>query len=52
LGALQWVRRHQIWVLRIGGGMLVVLGLLLVTGAWTEIVSSLQGWVSGFEVAV
>jgi cytochrome c-type biogenesis protein len=52
LGALQWVRRHQVWVLRIGGGMLVALGLLLVTGAWTEIVSSLQGWVSGFEVAV
>ena len=52
LGALQWVRRHQVWVLHIGGGMLVALGLLLVTGAWTEIVSSLQGWVSGFEVAV
>lgn len=52
LGALRWVSRHQAWVLRIGGGMLVGLGVLLVTGAWTEIVSSLQGWISGFEVAV
>jgi cytochrome c-type biogenesis protein len=36
----------------VGGAMLVGLGLLLVTGVWTEIVSSLQSWISGFEVAV
>jgi cytochrome c-type biogenesis protein len=52
LGAFGWVRRHQVWVLRVGGAMLVGLGLLLVTGVWTEIVSSLQSWISGFEVAV
>ncbi|MGH8776312.1 MAG: cytochrome c biogenesis CcdA family protein [Jiangellaceae bacterium] len=52
LGAFGWVRRHQAWVLRIGGAMLVALGLLLVTGVWNEIVSSLQGWISGFEVVV
>jgi cytochrome c-type biogenesis protein len=32
--------------------MLVVLGVLLVTGLWTEIVSSMQGWIRGFEVIV
>jgi cytochrome c-type biogenesis protein len=32
--------------------MLVGLGLLLVTGVWTDVVSSMQGWISGFEVAV
>lgn len=52
LGAIGWVRRHQLWVMRIGGGMLVVLGVLLVTGAWGAIVSSMQGWISGFEVIV
>jgi cytochrome c-type biogenesis protein len=52
LGAFGWVRRHQVWVLRVGGAMLIGLGLLLVTGVWTEIVSSLQGWIGGFEVAV
>ncbi|MBD0293081.1 MAG: cytochrome c biogenesis protein CcdA [Jiangellaceae bacterium] len=52
LGALRWVRRHQLWVVRIGAAMLVGLGLLLATGLWTRIVSSLQGWIGGFEVAV
>ena len=32
--------------------MLIGLGLLLVTGVWTQLVSSLQGWIGGFEVAV
>jgi cytochrome c-type biogenesis protein len=52
LGAFGWIRSHQVWVLRIGGAMLVGLGLLLATGLWTQIVSSLQGWIGGFEVAV
>ena len=29
-----WVRRHQLWVTRLGGLMLVVVGVLLVTGWW------------------
>ena len=52
LGAFGWVRQHQVWVLRIGGAMLIGLGLLLVTGVWTQLVSSIQGWIGGFEVAV
>jgi cytochrome c-type biogenesis protein len=52
LGTFAWVRRHQAWVLRLGGAMLIGLGLLLVTGVWTQIVTSLQGWIGGFEVAV
>ena len=34
LGAFGWVKRHYVWVMRIGGGMLVALGVLLVTGVW------------------
>jgi cytochrome c-type biogenesis protein len=41
-----------VWVLRIGGAMLIALGLLLVTGIWTQIVSSLQGWIGSYEVAL
>lgn len=52
LGALQWVRRHQVWVTRVGGLMLVVVGLLLVTGLWDLWVAELRGWVVGFEVPV
>ena len=52
LGTLRWVRRHQVWVTRIGGLMLVVVGLLLVTGWWEIWVAELRGWVVGFEVPV
>ena len=52
LGAVGWVRRHQVWVTRLGGLMLIVVGLLLVTGLWDQWVAELRGWVSGFEVAV
>jgi cytochrome c-type biogenesis protein len=52
LGAVSWVRRHQVWVTRAGGVMLVAVGLLLVTGLWDQWVGELRGWVGGFEVAV
>ncbi|MDH6111126.1 cytochrome c-type biogenesis protein [Kitasatospora sp. MAP12-15] len=42
LGAFSWIKRHYQWVMRIGGGMLVAVGLLLVTGAWDQLVNQLQ----------
>lgn len=52
LGAVAWVRRHQVWVTRAGGVMLVLVGVLLVTGVWDMWVGDLRNWVGGFEVAV
>ncbi|HTW14275.1 MAG TPA: cytochrome c biogenesis protein CcdA [Nocardioides sp.] len=53
LGALGFVRRHQQWVTRAGGVMLVAVGLLLVTGFWDQAVQWLQiHLVSDFEVGV
>jgi cytochrome c-type biogenesis protein len=52
LGAVRWVRRNQLWVTRFGGGMLVVVGVLLVTGWWDLWVDEMRGWIGGFEVAV
>ena len=52
LGAVRWVRRHQVWVTRAGGAMLVVVGLLLVSGLWDRWVYELQTWYSGFSVAI
>lgn len=47
------VRRHQQWVTRLGGLMLVVVGLLLVTGWWDVMVQWVQlNLVQSFEVAV
>ena len=50
--AFDWVRRHQLVVLRVGGGLLVLIGLLLVTGVWNDLTVSLQVWVNGFTPAV
>jgi cytochrome c-type biogenesis protein len=44
LGTVKWVRRHQVWVTRIGGVMLVVVGLLLITGWWDILIADLRGW--------
>ena len=52
LGAVRWVRRHQVWVTRFGGLMLVAVGVLLVTGWWDLWVAELRGWVVGFEAPV
>jgi cytochrome c-type biogenesis protein len=35
-GALGFVRRHRAAVSRIGGGLLVAMGLLLITGTWDQ----------------
>ncbi|MEU5808180.1 cytochrome c biogenesis CcdA family protein [Streptomyces sp. NPDC059650] len=52
LGAFGWVKRHYAWVMRIGGGMLILTGLLLVTGLWSSIVSDMQNWTQGFTVGI
>ncbi len=48
-GAIGWVRRHYVWVMRIGGGMLILVGLLLVTGLWTDFTVWLRVQIPGFE---
>jgi cytochrome c-type biogenesis protein len=52
LGATRWLRRHQQWVSRLGGAMLVAVGVLLVTGWWDLLVGELRVWVPGFTTAV
>lgn len=48
LGTIGWVRKHSYLVMRIGGGMLVVIGLLLVTGLWDDLTIGLRSWVGSF----
>ncbi len=52
LGAFAWVKKHYVWVMRTGGGMLVVTGILLLTGAWDRIINEMQVWSSNFTVEV
>ncbi len=48
MGATAWVRRHQVWVMRLGGAMLVGVGILMLTGVWTSLIAHLQLWVVGY----
>ncbi|WP_179120185.1 cytochrome c biogenesis CcdA family protein [Streptomyces tsukubensis] len=52
LGAFAWVKRHYVWVMRLGGAMLIVTGLLLVTGVWDHIVQSMQVWTNDFTPGI
>jgi cytochrome c-type biogenesis protein len=44
------IRRHARAVTRVGGGMLVLVGLLQVTGVWTELIARMQGWITGYTL--
>ncbi|RZU33284.1 cytochrome c biogenesis CcdA family protein [Blastococcus saxobsidens] len=46
VGATTFLRRHAGAVTRFGGVVLVVVGLLLVTGAWTEMMGWLRSWLA------
>ncbi|MFM9048447.1 MAG: cytochrome c biogenesis CcdA family protein [Actinomycetota bacterium] len=48
-GTLSWVRQHYVLIMRIGGGMLVVIGVLLVTGIWSDVTIWMRTLVPGFE---
>ena len=51
-GRLGWVRKHQSAIVRAGGIMLIVLGVLMATGVWNMWMTSLQGLIDGFEVVI
>jgi cytochrome c-type biogenesis protein len=52
IGVWQAVRRNSRWVTRIGGAMLVLVGVALVTGAWWNFVIWLQSSVGVGEVPI
>lgn len=50
MASFGWARRHARLVMRLGGAMLILLGLLQVTGLWLYVVSWLQTWIAGWTV--
>jgi cytochrome c-type biogenesis protein len=50
LGALAWARRHARAIQVVGGVCLVLLGLLMVSGAWGSLMNEARGWITGWEV--
>lgn len=52
MGAVGWVRRHQLWMMRLGGAMLVTVGVLMLSGGWDWMISETRSWIRGFDVPV
>ncbi|MFE6964573.1 cytochrome c biogenesis CcdA family protein [Agromyces sp. NPDC057679] len=51
-GSLAFLRRHIRTINLIGGGMLIVIGLIMVSGLWTTWMSELQGVMSGIDLVL
>lgn len=47
--ALDWLARHRLAVMRVGGALLLLLGAALVTGLWTTWANWLQGLLTGAQ---
>ncbi|MGW4501799.1 cytochrome c biogenesis CcdA family protein [Micromonospora sp. NPDC004336] len=52
LGVFRAIRRNSRWVTRVGGALLILIGLALVTGGWTNFVIWLQTTVGVGEVSI
>ena len=48
MSAFGVLRRHRVALTRMGGLLLVGIGVLLVTGLWTDLVSRTQGAIADF----
>jgi cytochrome c-type biogenesis protein len=52
ISAVSWLRAHVRGVQLAGGALLVVVGLLLVSGLWAELIAVLREPVAGFETPI
>ncbi|MCC9195600.1 cytochrome c biogenesis CcdA family protein [Arthrobacter sp. zg-Y820] len=52
MGALGVFRRHRLALQRFGGGMLIVLGVLMLTGVWNIWINNLQGWLDSVTLPI
>jgi cytochrome c-type biogenesis protein len=50
--ALTFLRRRQQLIMRLGGVLLVVVGLLLVTGIWDTLTGTLRQWAASFQTVI
>lgn len=51
-GTASWVGRHHVALQRLGGGLLALVGVLLVTGLWDRLMAVMRQWVSAFGLVV
>lgn len=47
-----WFKKHQRAVSLVGGGLLIVVGIMLLTGSWDSLVNEMRSWFPGFETVI
>jgi cytochrome c-type biogenesis protein len=50
--AVEVLRRRQLGIMRIGGVLMVGVGLMLVTGIWDWLTAALRQWAASFETVI
>lgn len=45
-----WARRHARAIMRVGGSMLILLGVLQISGLWTALIGRMQGLIIGWQL--
>ncbi|MDO5533033.1 MAG: cytochrome c biogenesis protein CcdA [Propionibacteriaceae bacterium] len=51
-GTLDWVKRHHALLQKVGGGVLVIVGLMLVTGLWDRLMGVFRQWASAYGLVI
>ena len=49
---IAFLRRHRLAIMRIGGALLIAIGLALVTGLWGDWSRAMQGFIGGTETVI
>ena len=52
MGSFAWVRAHYALVMRVGGGLLVAVGVLMATGLYADLTLELQQWAARYETSI
>jgi cytochrome c-type biogenesis protein len=48
-----FARRHAVTIMRVGGGLLILVGILQVSGAWTDVMTWLRlHWISSYSAPI
>lgn len=49
---IDWVKRHHLLLQRLGGALMIAVGVLLVTGGWDWVMGVIRQWVSAFGTVI
>ena len=52
VNTMGWARRNRLLLQRLGGIMLIIIGLLLATGLWTQMMSWFQSSMPVYELPI